>query len=400
MGRKKEFKVQKTYKQINEKIRSGKVVVVTAEEMIDIVEEKGAVAAAKEVDVVTTGTFNTMCSSGAFLNFGHSKPRIRATKVSLNNVPAYAGIAAVDIYLGATEPAEDDPLNKVFPGRFKYGGGLVIQDLVAGKKVHLKAEGYATHCYPNTNFEAEMGLKDFPYSMLFNPRNAYQNYNCAVNVSDETIYTYMGVLRPQLSNANYCSAGQLSPLLNDPMFRTIGMGTHIFLGGGEGYVAYHGTQHNQNPPRTSNGVPRVGAGTLAVTGDLKAMKPEWLVGVSYQGYGCSLAVGIGIPIPILDEEMARFTAVKDKEIYTQVIDYSYDYPNMIANSLGEVNYKQLKSGSVKIKGKKVPTAPLSSYVKAKEIAEILKGRIISGEFLLNEPVFLLPSAVAIDENND
>jgi hypothetical protein len=30
------YKVNKTYKEINEKIRSGKVVVVTAEEIIDI----------------------------------------------------------------------------------------------------------------------------------------------------------------------------------------------------------------------------------------------------------------------------------------------------------------------------------------------------------------------------
>ena len=320
MGEKKKPKVKKTYKEINEKIRSGKVVVVTAEEMIDIVEEKGAVNAAKEVDVVTTGTFGTMCSSGVFFNFGHSKPRIKASKTWLNNVPAYSGIAAVDIYLGVTEPEEDDPLNKVFPGRFLYGGGHVIEDLVTGESVHLKAESYGTQCYPSKHYEADLKLKDFPQAVLYNPRNAYQNYNCAVNVSEETIYTYMGVLRPKLSNANYCSAGQISPLLNDPLFRTIGLGTKIFLGGSTGYVTWLGTQHNPNPPRTSNLVPRVPAGTLAAIGDLKQMNPNWLRGVSFQGYGCSISLGLGIPIPILDEEMAKFTSVKDKDIYTQIVD--------------------------------------------------------------------------------
>ncbi len=104
--------------------------------------------AARQVDVVTTGTFAPMCSSGAFINFGHSVPTIKASRVWLNKVPAYAGVAAVDCYLGATETCEDDPLNKVYPGEFNYGGGHVIQDLVAGKKVHLKATAYGTDCYP------------------------------------------------------------------------------------------------------------------------------------------------------------------------------------------------------------------------------------------------------------
>ncbi|MBW1677011.1 MAG: hypothetical protein JRJ79_10495, partial [Deltaproteobacteria bacterium] len=145
----KHHKVQKTYQQINKKIRDGKVVVVTAEEIIDILKENGPVDTAREVDVVTTGTFSPMCSSGAFINFGHSVPGIKASKVWLNNVPAYAGMAAVDCYIGATEPCEEDPLNKVHPGEFKYGGGHVIQDLVAGDTVHLKASAYGTDCYPN-----------------------------------------------------------------------------------------------------------------------------------------------------------------------------------------------------------------------------------------------------------
>ena len=93
----------KTYAEINEKIRKGQVVVVNAEEMIDIVEEEGVEKAAHEVDVVTTGTFSPMCSSGALLNFGHAKPRIKVQKAWLNGVPAYAGLAAVDLYIGASE---------------------------------------------------------------------------------------------------------------------------------------------------------------------------------------------------------------------------------------------------------------------------------------------------------
>ncbi|MBW1681136.1 MAG: homocysteine biosynthesis protein [Deltaproteobacteria bacterium] len=382
----------KSIEVINRRIRQGKVVVVTADEMTEIVRAKGPARAAREVDVVTTGTFAPMCSSGAFINFGHTKPAIKAARVWLNRVPAYAGVAAVDIYIGAAEPAEDDPLNRVHPGQFKYGGGHVIQDLVAGKRVTLEATAYGTDCYPNREMRKKVTLDELPYAMLMNPRNGYQNYNCAVNLSKKTAYTYMGVLKPEAGNANYSTSGQLSPLLNDPYYRTMGLGTPIFLGGGRGRIIGPGTQHNPRVKRHKKGTPLAPAGTLMVMGDLKQMDPRWLVGVSILGYGCSLAVGLGIPIPILDEEMAAFTGISDEEIFTQVIDYGNDYPKGQAKSLGRVSYAELNSGTIRFQGREVPTVPLSSRVRAREICEILKEWIQKGEFLLDEPVEPLPSA--------
>jgi len=386
----KKHKVNKSISEINAKIQSGDVVVVTAEEIIDIVKTEGPVEAARQVDVVTTGTFAPMCSSGAFINFGHSVPTIKASKVWLNRVPAYAGIAAVDCYIGATEAVEDDPLNKVYPGEFSYGGGHVIQDLVAGKKLHLKATAYGTDCYPNPLVEKEVTLRTLPQATLCNPRNAYQNYNCAINMTKKTIYTYMGALKPMAANANYCSAGQLSPLFNDPYYKTIGMGTRIFLGGGDGYVTWHGTQHNPSVKRNKKGVPVSPAGTLWVMGDLKKMSSKWLVGMSLQGYGCSLAVGLGIPIPMLNEEIAGYTGISDEDIVTQIIDYGNDYPKGVSNSYGQVSYAELKSGSIKVNGREIPTVPLSSMVKAREIADILKKKISQGKFILGAPQFTLP----------
>jgi len=379
------FKVNKTYQEINEKIRSGDAVVVTAEEIIDIVREQGPVEAARNVDVVTTGTFAPMCSSGAFINIGHTKPLIRTTATWFNNVPAYSGIAAVDCYLGATQTCEDDPLNKLHPGEFNYGGGHVIQDLVAGKKIDLRAESYTTDCYPNRKIEKKVTLKDLRQAILCNPRNGYQNYNCAINRSDKIRYTYMGTLKPDIGNANYSTSGELSPLFNDPYLKTIGLGTRIFLGGAQGYVTWNGTQHVRDVDRGLNGVPLTPAGTLFVMGDLKQMSPEWLVGQSIRGYGCSLSVGLGIPIPVLNEEMATFTSVSDDKIFTQVTDYAYDYPNGISKSYGQVSYAELKSGTIMIKGKEVPTVPLSSMVKARKIANSLKISIQQGKFLLGEP---------------
>ena len=384
--------VEKTYAEINAKIKAGKAVVVTAEELIALVEEKGLSKAAKEVDVVTTGTFAPMCSSGAFLSFGHTTPRMKMQKVWLNGVSAYAGIAAVDAYIGATEMPDDDPLNSNYPGEFKYGGGHVIHDLVARKPVKLKALGYGTDCYPRRELETTITLDDINEAILFNPRNCYQNYNCAVNLTDRTIYTYMGMIKPHLENANFSTAGQLSPLLKDPHFKTIGVGTKIFLGGGIGYVAWNGTQHF--PSMMSNEGKELGCaagGTLAVTGDLKQMSPRWLVGTSYLGYGATLSVGIGIPIPILNEEIARYAAMKDEELFAPIVDYGGAYPSFTPGNLGYVSYAELKSGKIKVQGKEVHTAPLSSMPRAREIASTLKGWIQRGEFQLTEPVKRLPS---------
>ena len=380
-----QFKVNKSYSQINEKIKKGKAVVVTAEEIIDIVKNEGPVAAAETVDVVTTGTFAPMCSSGVFLNIGQSQPLVRTTKTWINNVPAYSGVAAVDCFLGATQTSDEDPLNRIHPGEFNYGGGHVIQDLVAGKKVEVIAESYGTDCYPNRRIKKEMTLNEFTHAIMCNPRNGYQNYNCAINRTKKIKYTYMGTLKPEMGNANYSTSGALSPLFNDPYLKTIGLGTRIFLGGAQGYVTWNGTQHKTAVQRGLNGVPTTPAGTLFVMGDLKEMSPEWLVGQSIRGYGCSLSVGLGVPIPILNEEMVKFTAVSDDEIFTQVVDYGHDYPEAISKSYGQVSYGELKSGTIMIQGQNIPTVPLSSMVKARKIAALLKASIENGSFLLGEP---------------
>jgi L-aspartate semialdehyde sulfurtransferase len=386
--------VAKTIAEINEKIKSGKAVVFTAEEIIQVVKEKGVKRAAQEVDVVTTGTFGIMCSSGAYFNIGHASPRIKlgGGRAYLNDVPAYTGLAAADLFIGANALPDDDPRNRVHPGEFNYGGGHVIEELVAGKDVKLVATAYGTDCYPRRRLETWINIKDLNEAVMFNIRNAYQNYNVGINLSDKTIYTYMGVLKPKMGNVNYSSAGQLSPLFNDPYYKTIGIGTKIFLGGGIGFVAWQGTQHNPTVPRTEKGIPKAGSGTLAVIGDLKQMSPKWLVGASVQGYGASLTVGIGVPIPILNEEILQYTTVTDADIIAPVIDYSEAYPQRKPDVVAEVTYAELKTGKVKIKGKDIPAASRSSYPKAVEIATTLKDWIQTGKFTLTEPVEHLPGA--------
>ncbi|PKN44008.1 MAG: hypothetical protein CVU63_11515 [Deltaproteobacteria bacterium HGW-Deltaproteobacteria-20] len=372
-------------------MRQGKAVVLNASEMTSLVRKEGKVKAARQVDVVTTGTFSPMCSSGLLFNIGQQPPTIKTSKVWLNGVPCYAGLAAVDSYLGVTEPTEEDPLNKVYPGQFKYGGGHVIEDLVNGKRVHLKAEAYGTDCYPRKAIEKNVSLAELRNAILFNPRNCYQNYNCAINRTDKLKYTYMGPLKSKIGNANYATAGELSPLLNDPYFKTIGLGTRIFLGGGVGYVIGEGTQHVPDPQRNERGVPMSASGTLMVKGDLKGMTARYLRGVSIVGYGCSLAVGLGIPIPILNEEMAWFTGVADEDILVPIVDYGEDYPNGYPSKYGHASFADLKKGVIQVDGKDVPTTPLTSYTLSLEVAEELKRWIQEGKFLLTEAQEPIPA---------
>lgn len=361
----------RTIEEINEKIRKGDAQVLTAEEMKKLVEGSGIEVAFKEVDVVTTGTFGAMCSSGALVNLGHSDPPIKIDRAWINDVAVTHPGAAVDLFIGATNMSEKH--------NYDYGGGHVISDLVAGKEVELRATGIGTDCYPRTAVKTTITKDDLNQFILLNFRNCYQRYNCAVNSSDEIIYTYMSKLLPRFRNATFSGAGELNPLMNDPDYETIGMGTRIFLGGAQGYVIGEGTQHS---PKNLNG-------TLMVKGDAKKMSPEFLQGASFTKYGTSMYVGLGIPIPMLNIGLAKKVAIRDSEIFTDIVDYSV--PRRDRPKFGQVSYKELKSGSITVNGKKVRVSSLSSLKMAKKVAATLKMWIDQGTFTLTAPIERLPN---------
>lgn len=373
----------KTYEEINQKLKQGKAVVLTAEEVTKMAQHASPTEIAEKVDVVTTATFGAMCSSGAIINFGHASPPIRMEKIKLNGVPCYEGLAAVDSYIGATACDPENP---------SYGGAHVIQDLLEGKDVVLEAWAKGTDCYPRKYINTKININTINEFTLFNPRNAYQNYNVAVNTTKKMIHTYMGTLLAGMRNATYSTSGELSPLLNDPDLRTIGIGTRIFLGGTQGFVVWNGTQFHTTKPKNEFGVPVTNAATIAVIGNLKEMSPDYLQAVYYEKYGVSMFVGIGIPIPILDEEMARRVSIANSQIETSVLDYGTEG----MPKLGQVTYEELQSGFIKVKGKKVRTAPVSSLAKARKIAAELKDWLQNGRFEITQPVQLFPKNTSLN----
>ena len=127
-----------------------------------------------------------------------------------------------------------------------------------------------------------------------------------------------------------------------------------------------------------------------MTADMKQMRREFVRGTSFRGYGVSLALGVGIPIPILNEDVLKRTCISDREILAPVVDYSHEYPQNTGKVLGHVSYEQLRAGEIEVEGKKVAVGSLSSYYKALEIAHLLADEIKRGDFRLAEPIAYLP----------
>ena len=383
----------RTIAEINHKISQQSASVLTVEELKARVAQVGVAQTAKEVDVITTGTFEPMESSGAIINLGHTDPPIKIRRCWLDGVPAYSGFGAVDLYLGATGAIEapDGEETRVNTSEGKpqlRGGGHVISDLIGGKPVHLRAIGQVTDCYPRATFETTITRDTINQFYLFNPRNVYQNFIVGVNGGDRPLFTYLGPLQPRLGNAVYSNPGALSPLLNDPELQLVGIGTRIFLGGGVGYVAWEGTQHFPLQKRLPNRTPIGPAATLALIGDAKQMDRRWVRGCYFKSYGPSIMLGVGIALPVLHEQVVANCAVQDRDLVAPIVDFSI--PRRVRPTFGLVSYAQLKGGRVTIDGKPVRVAPLASLALSRQVASELKQWISAGTFTLTEPVAPIP----------
>ncbi|MBU7582105.1 MAG: homocysteine biosynthesis protein [Nostoc sp. TH1S01] len=374
----------RTIAEINEKISRQSAVVLTVEEVKARVAEVGVSKVAREVDVITTGTFEPMESSGAIINLGHTDPPIKIRRCWIDGVPAYSGFGAVDLYLGASCAVDTMDGEEIR----ERGGGHVIEDLIAGKQVQVRAQGQVTDCYPRATFETTITRDTINQFYLFNPRNLYQNFIVGVNGGDRPLFTYLGPLQPHLGNAVYSNPGAISPLFNDPDLQLVGIGTRIFLGGGIGYVAWEGTQHFPLQKRLANRTPIGPAATLALIGDAKQMSASWVRGCYFKSYGPSLMLGVGIPFPVLNETVIEHCAVQDKDLVAPIVDFSI--PRRVRPTFGLVSYAQLKSGKLTIENKTVRAAPLASMSLSRQVATELKQWIAAGTFTLTEPVAAIP----------
>lgn len=364
-----------TVNDINKKIETGKVNVLTAFEAKKIISEKGLSFFYETTDVVTCALFEMNVNSYVYLSFGQTDPLIYFSDVLINNIPACV-VGPTDIILSTTAISKDNP---------EYGGAHVIEDLVKGKPVHIKASGKGYEVFQNKDFESWFNLNDLNQARLFLNQGINQNSIVATNSGEHNIYTQMGLLIAKLENSTFNSSSFLNPLINDPFCRTIGIGSKIWIAGNVGYIIGSGSNHNPKQKRNEKNIPIGPAVTLSTVVEIKNINPVWVRGGYLPSYGPVLYVGIGVPVPVTDIEMAKYLSVNDTDIDTTIVDFSI--PRRTKPTFGKCKYSELRTSTVIINKKPTLSAPLSSMAGAVEICNSLKEEIISGRFLLSEYVY-------------
>lgn len=293
---------KRTFSQIQEKIRQGKAVVLTADEICNRVRS-GEVVRFEDVDVVTTATRAIMSGTYAVLSFPVAEPDsfVRASRVWLNGVPAQVGpcpnerIGMVDIIVNGTARSKSEP---------DYGGGLLFKDLVEGKPVVVEVE-----TMEGRFFETRTTINQIPHARLFATRHAFKNYLAFVNPKNEPVSSifHASQFKGNLSEATFCGCGELNPVKNDPNLETIGIGTRVLINGAEGFVAGTGTRSSPEKPNLSG------------FADMKSMVPEYMGGFITSA-GPEIINTWAVPVPVLSQSLLDSITKLDSELKLDIVD--------------------------------------------------------------------------------
>ena len=366
--------MQRTYDEINEKILAGKAQVLTGVEAKALIKEKGIKHFLNNVDVVTFASFEMTTNAILYLNFGQTDPLIYFSEAYINNVAAMVS-GPTDLVLSCVSISEDNP---------EYGGAHIIEDLVKGKDLHFKSTGRNLTVFPNKEFETWFNLKNLNSARLILNQAINQNNIVACNSGQKDLNTNMGTLIGKLENSTFNSSSYLNPLINDPYCKTIGLGSRIWISGAIGYVLGHGSNHNPVQKRNEFNIP-IGPGiTMSAVADLHSINPKWIRGGYLKSYGPVLYIGIGVPVPVLNEEIAEAVSITDDKIHTTIVDFSI--PRRTKPTFGQCTYQELRTSTVLINKKPTLSAPLSSMAFALEICNQLKEAIINKNLMLSEPI--------------
>jgi putative methanogenesis marker 16 metalloprotein len=294
--------MNRSVEEINEKIKNGQAAVLTAREVRQLLDS-GNQKEVKEVDVVTTGTMGLMSGTYAILSFQICKPGIhrRFDKGTINGVPVHFGpapnesLGIIDVFVFGTQESEENP---------NYGGSFLFRDLVEGKEVSVEAISNKGRIV-----ETKLTIEQMGTAKLLSARNCFRNYRAMVNPGNEeyaSIFSNLPFL-PNYGGLTFSGCGHLSPLQNDPMLVSVGIGTGLLFNGNEGYVFSAGTRCSPKYPN------------LMTSADMKGMDPT-LMGGFRTGDGIEVLTTYAIPIPILDESILKSVMSKDEDIPLSVAD--------------------------------------------------------------------------------
>ena len=294
--------MERTIERINQKISKGEAVILTAQELEELVEE-GRDSEIREVDVVTTGTMGLMSGTYALLSFPVAPAGAyrRFTKGSINGVPINIGpcpnenLGLVDCMVFGTSKSTSDP---------RYGGGHLFRDLVEGRAVQVEVTAEE-----GSTVRTEINIDRMPTARLMGSRNLFRNYRAFVNSSGSEVRSIFHSMPfpPNFGGLTFSGCGHLNPLQNDPHLRCIGIGTRLLFNGGEGFVTGNGTRSSPVHPN------------LMTVADMKGMDHA-LMGGFQTAEGPECIASYAVPIPILDESLLESIQAMDDRVLLAVVD--------------------------------------------------------------------------------
>ncbi len=420
---------EKTLKEINQKIADGTAVVMTADELCNLIRQKREVTI-DDVDVVTTATKGLMSGTIAILSFKVEVAGVfrKAKELFLNDIPCYVGpcpnefLGVIDTIVYGTAHSISDP--------DRYGGGHLFRDLVENKTIQVKVK-----TIEGDTLETTTTLKDIPFAKMLGIRNAFKNYLAFVNPHSEAISSIFSAhpFKGDYVEATFCGCGELNPLQKDPDLDVIGIGTPILMNGATGYIIGKGTRSSKEKPN------------LMAIAEMHDMKPEYTGGFITSA-GPEVINSWGVAIPVINEKIFQNVIKTNEQIKLVVVDVkgrkplekttyadawqsvslqiSFDQtkctecskminsectleeectmgafsrdegvnPSLCFNCGNCVALCQGKAfkadlGTIKIGSRKIPIAlRQSDLYGALNLAKELKKKILSGEFLISLPV--------------
>jgi L-aspartate semialdehyde sulfurtransferase len=292
----------RTINEINQKIEKGEAIVFTAEEVSNMVRE-GEKPNIKDVDVVTTGTCGIMSGTAAIfhINVGTPGSFKKASKIFLNGVPGFPGpcpnewLGSVDMMVYGTAHSVNDD---------RYGGGFLFKDMIQGREIEIELE--STH---GEKIKSTTTIGDIGTARMIGTRLAFKNYTAFINPSYESVASIFHAINMEgpFQGLSFSGCGELNPLQNDPLLRSIKRGAKVLLSGSEGIVLGSGTRSSDLKPN------------LMISADMNQMNPYYLGGFNTAA-GPEVFNSVAAALPILNPEILKETFIRNEDIKLPVAD--------------------------------------------------------------------------------
>ncbi len=292
----------RSIEEINHKIANGEATVLTAEEVSQLVR-KGKEPKAEDIDVITPGTCGIMSGTAAVFHFKVSEPGKfkKAKKIFLNGVPGFPGpcpnewLGSVDLIVYGTAKSIYDE---------DYGGGFLFKDIVSGRDIKIEMKSTEGKI-----IKATANIDDMSTAKMIGTRLAFKNYTAFVNPSKEAISSIFHAIDMEgpYRGISFSGCGELNPLQNDPLMKTICVGSRVLLNGAGGIVIGHGTRSTKEKPN------------LMIAADMHNMDPHYLGGFKTAA-GPEIFNSVAVAIPVLNDEILKRTFIKNEDIKLPIAD--------------------------------------------------------------------------------